>query len=191
MYTSRLGSFIMAGLVTVLSSCLFQGAIAQPPPPARSASGPDHWRDVLAPDEQRECETRCRSDGQYETCAAPLCAASAHPMLMMRDVSPRTAAAGDRIAIEGSLGNRRSDYVVALVGEREDRQRREAPRLILYHRLEVLTWNEQRVWARVHNEVAPGRGYGVVVLCNLTEDRRAAPVFKQCSNVVHIDVRNR
>jgi hypothetical protein len=59
------------------------------------------------------------------------------------------------------------------------------------HRIEVLSWNENRIVARLHDEVDPGHRYGLVILYNLAEGRRAAPVFKQGSNVVFVEVRSR
>ena len=175
---------LRAGVVTILCGLWLQGAIAQPPPPARAANGPEAWREVLAPYDRRRCEARCRANSQYEICSAPVCAPGAHPMLELRAVGSGTAVLGGRIEIAGHLGRQRDDYVVALAA-------RAGRDLLVRHRLQVLDWNEDRVWARVHEEVDPDRGYELVIVCNLTEGRRAAPVFRQCSNTIHMEVLRR
>jgi hypothetical protein len=101
-------------------------------------------------------------------------------MLIIRGVSPLSIRPGGRIQIGGNLGPRRSDYVVALAAG--------SPRPLVRHRLQIVDWDGQQLSAIVHDEVDPGNGYDLLILCNLTEGSRAAPVFKQCSNVVHLNV---
>lgn len=183
---------LISSIVVFLSFGTAGSGIArQPPPPAERANGEEHWRDVLPPEDQQECRTRCRVDSETERCAARLCEPNAHPVLTIRAVDSGIKFLGDRIELSGDFGTPRNDQLVALVHPCEDRDRHRGRRLCVRHRLQVIRWDENHIVVGLHDEVDTGQQYGLVVLYNLTEGRRAAPIFKQGSNYVSVEVRPR
>ncbi len=153
-----------------------EGGATQPPPPARAAD-PDRILEADTP----ECETRCTELGEsYEKCSASLCAAGLYPLLAIRAIDSAEKQPGQALEIAGQFGQPADNLSLALAEERDG---------VLYHqyRLQTLSWENERIAARVHAEVAPG-SYQLLLVYQVNVGAAALPVFMRASNTVAMRV---
>lgn len=143
---SRMRGGLVVGLLLWLAvACAPPGGATRQPPPPAVAADPDR---ILAP-EQPECEARCTELGEsYEKCAASVCAPGLWPQLVIRALDSADKQPGQALEIAGQFGQATANLSLALAEERDG---------VLYHRyrLPVLSWENERLAAQVHDQVTP------------------------------------
>jgi hypothetical protein len=167
---------LLSGMFWV--ACAPPGGVAtQPPPPAVAAD----LERILAP-QQPECAVRCTELGEsYEKCSAAICAPGLFPQLVIRALDSAAKQPGQALEIAGQFGQAAEELSLALAEERGG---------ALYHRyrLRVLSWENDRIAAQIHEQVAPG-AYQLLLVYQMNVGQAVRPIFMRASNTAALEVR--
>lgn len=153
-----------------------EGAATQSPPPAVAAD----LERILTPEEP-ECAVRCTAlEESYEECSASVCAPGLFPQLVIRAIDSADKLPGQALEIAGQFGQATANLSLALAEERDG---------VLYHRyrLRVLSWENERIAAQVHEQVAPGT-YQLLLVYQVNVGQAARPIFMRASNTTPVVV---
>jgi len=119
---------------------------------------------------------------EYEECVASVCAGGPPPLLEIRGIDSPEKSPGGTVEMLGTFGSQGASLSVALAEDRDGR-------LYHRHRLGVLSWENERIVALIH-EAVPEGDYQLLIVYQMNLGARARPIFVQNSNSVPIAIRN-